>query len=221
MIAPVRKPSLLTRKVVLGTTVGAAVFFMVVGVIFWGGFNTAMEATNTLTFCISCHEMEHNVFQEYKETIHYSNPSGVRAICSDCHVPDPWVHKVVRKIQATQELYHKAVGTVDTPEKFNQHRQVLAERVWKAMQETDSRECRNCHSMEAMDLAGQRDVASERHREARAEGKTCIDCHKGIAHRLPEEFLEQEHQRFERERVPCYDCHADMQRPPAADEWED
>jgi len=29
---------------------------MVVGIIFWGGFNTTMEATNTMTFCISCHE---------------------------------------------------------------------------------------------------------------------------------------------------------------------
>jgi len=27
------------------------------GIIFWGGFNTAMEATNTLAFCTSCHEM--------------------------------------------------------------------------------------------------------------------------------------------------------------------
>jgi cytochrome c-type protein NapC len=25
------------------------------GIILWGGFNTAMEATNTMTFCISCH----------------------------------------------------------------------------------------------------------------------------------------------------------------------
>ena len=62
----------------------------VAGIIFWGGFNTAMEATNTETFCISCHEMEANVYQEYKYTIHYSNRSGVRATCPDCHVPKPW-----------------------------------------------------------------------------------------------------------------------------------
>jgi cytochrome c-type protein NapC len=35
---------------------------VVAGIIFWGGFNTAMEATNTETFCISCHEMEVNVY---------------------------------------------------------------------------------------------------------------------------------------------------------------
>jgi cytochrome c-type protein NapC len=27
------------------------------GVLFWGGFNTAMELTNTERFCIGCHEI--------------------------------------------------------------------------------------------------------------------------------------------------------------------
>ncbi|WP_197479664.1 NapC/NirT family cytochrome c, partial [Oleiphilus sp. HI0132] len=99
---------LMARKILFGATVTAALFFMLVGVIFWGGFNTAMEQTNTLEFCISCHEMEDNVYKEYQSTIHYTNRSGVRASCSDCHVPDPWVHKVVRKIKASNELWHKA-----------------------------------------------------------------------------------------------------------------
>ena len=36
------------------------------GIIFWGGFNTVVEATNTEAFCISCHEMRNNVYEEYK-----------------------------------------------------------------------------------------------------------------------------------------------------------
>ena len=64
------------------------------GLVFWGGFNTAMEATNTIEFCTGCHEMRDNVYQEYQDTIHYTNRTGVRAICSDCHVPKDWVHKV-------------------------------------------------------------------------------------------------------------------------------
>ena len=59
----------------------------VAGVVFWGGFNTVLEATNTETFCTSCHEMKTNVFEELKGTIHYANRSGVRATCPDCHVP--------------------------------------------------------------------------------------------------------------------------------------
>jgi nitrate/TMAO reductase-like tetraheme cytochrome c subunit len=137
---------LMSRKVLLGTTLGAALFFMIVGVIFWGGFNTAMEATNTLDFCISCHEMEDNVYLEYRKTIHFTNRSGVRATCSDCHVPDPWVHKVVRKIQASKEVLHKVLGSINTPEKFDQKRLKMAKNVWHAMKVTDSRECRNCHT---------------------------------------------------------------------------
>lgn len=164
---------------------GVAMFFA--GIIFWGGFNTAMEATNTLTFCISCHEMRDNVFQEYKQTIHYKNPFGVRAICSDCHVPHPWIYKIKRKIQASNEILHKILGTVDTREKFLAHRQELAEHVWKTMKETDSRECRNCHSFEAMDLTKQDPAASKKHTDdyIKSTGKTCIDCHKGIAHHMP------------------------------------
>jgi len=92
---PLKKKNFLSRKIILGTTIAGAFSFFIFGIIFWGGFNTAMEATNTLEFCVSCHEMEDNVYQEYKPTIHYANRTGVRATCSDCHVPDPWVHKVV------------------------------------------------------------------------------------------------------------------------------
>jgi len=158
---------------------------MVVGIIFWGGFNTAMEATNTMTFCISCHEMRDNVYQEYKETIHYKNASGVQATCSDCHVPRPWIYKVVRKIKATNELYHKALGTINTPEKFEARRLHMAERVWESMRATDSRECRNCHEFKSMDLSEQDSYARKRHERGLAKGETCIDCHDGIAHELP------------------------------------
>jgi len=192
MVTPSRKPGLFSRKVLLGTTVGAALFFMIVGVIFWGGFNTAMEATNTLDFCISCHEMEENVYQEYRKTVHYTNRSGVRATCSDCHVPDPWVHKVVRKVQASNELYHKVVGTVNTPEKFNEHRLQLARRVWKAMKQTDSRECRNCHDFGSMNPENQKLRSRKQHMNAMEAGNTCIDCHKGIAHSKVHDQLSDE-----------------------------
>jgi len=182
MANPSPKFSFLSRKVILGTTLGAALFFMIVGVIFWGGFNTAMEVTNTMTFCISCHEMEENVYREYRDTIHYTNRSGVRATCSDCHVPDPWVHKVVRKVQASNEVLHKVLGSIDTPEKFDAKRLKLAKNVWKAMKETDSRECRNCHDFNSMNPENQKKRSRKRHINGMQAGNTCIDCHKGIAH---------------------------------------
>src|SRR6266702_6005790 len=98
----------------------------------------------------SAHDMRDTVYQEYRQTIHFSNRTGVRAICSDCHVPKDWVHKVVRKVKASGELYGKITGVIDTPETFEAHRAELAKRVWTTMQETDSRECRNCHSFDGM-----------------------------------------------------------------------
>lgn len=166
-------------------TFGWVVLLFLVGVLFWGGFNTAMELTNNEAFCISCHEMEENVYKEYKNTIHYSNRTGVRATCPDCHVPKEWGHKMVRKIQASNELWHKMLGTIDTPEKFEKRRPHLANKVWKAMKDTDSRECRNCHDFESMDFTKQGIRGFDNHERGFEAGKTCIDCHKGIAHSLP------------------------------------
>jgi len=158
------------------------------GIIFWGGFNTGMEATNQLEFCIGCHEMRDNVYKEYQQTIHYSNRTGVRAICSDCHVPHAWTPKIVRKIQASKELWGAMTGYIDTPEKFEAHRMELATHEWARMKSVDSRECRNCHSFDAMSSDKQRQSVYNKHMKAKADGQTCIDCHKGIAHHLPKEY---------------------------------
>ncbi len=136
--------------------------------------------------------MEKNVYEEYKPTIHYSNRTGVRATCPDCHVPDPWIHKMIRKIQASNEIYHKLMGTVDTPEKFDEHRLTMAKRVWKAMKTTDSRECRNCHNFESMNPEFQKPRARKQHMNAFTTGQTCIDCHKGIAHKHVRDLLSDE-----------------------------
>ena len=160
------------------------------GIIFWGGFNTGLEATNRLEFCIGCHEMRDTVYQEYKETIHYTNRTGVRAICSDCHVPKDWGHKMLRKIQASKEVWGKITGFVDTPEKFEAHRMELATHEWARMKASGSRECRNCHNFDSMDVKRQKPKAQKMHAQAKLENKTCIDCHKGIAHLLPKEYID-------------------------------
>jgi cytochrome c-type protein NapC len=162
------------------------------GIIFWGGFNTAMEMTNTEQFCISCHEMRDNVYPEYKETIHYTNRTGVRAVCSDCHVPKEWTYKMIRKIEASKEVWGKLVGTIDTREKFEAKRLELARREWKRMKANDSRECRNCHSLESMASEKQKQRARKQHEMAREDNLTCIDCHKGIAHHKPEGMTDED-----------------------------
>lgn len=170
---------------------------IILGILFWGGFNWTLAMTNTEEFCISCHEMEENVYQELQETVHWSNRTGVRATCPDCHVPKDWTHKIIRKIQASNEVYHKLMGTIDTPEKFEEHRLELALHEWKRMKESNSRECRNCHNFGSMDLEKQDERSADRHDphvwevlDGKEPTETCIDCHKGIAHHLPEGWEE-------------------------------
>jgi cytochrome c-type protein NapC len=158
----------------------------IAGILFWGGFNTAMEMTNREVFCTGCHEMRDNVFAELKPTIHYANRSGVRATCPDCHVPHNWTDKLARKMQASKEVWGKIFGTIDTRDKFENMRLTLAQHEWARLKANDSLECRNCHNFESMDFTRQSTRAQAQHSTALARReKTCIDCHKGIAHRLP------------------------------------
>ena len=159
----------------------------VAGILFWGGFNTALELTNTEPFCISCHEMRDNVYVELQSTIHFTNRSGVRAKCPDCHVPHDWTDKIARKMQASKEVWGKIFGTINTREKFEARRLELAQHEWARLKSNNSLECRNCHNFESMDFTRQSQRAANQHSTALArKEKTCIDCHKGIAHRLPE-----------------------------------
>ncbi len=158
----------------------------VAGIAFTGLFSIGISQTNTLEFCSSCHSMQINV-NEYKESVHYKNASGVRAVCSDCHVPKDFIPKMIAKVVAAKDVFHELAGTIDTPEKFYQERWNMANRVWDRMKSTDSRECRTCHDFSQMDLSAQSRSARNRHGRAPDEGKTCIDCHKGIAHEEPDE----------------------------------
>ena len=191
-----KKQPLWQRYVIFGMPLAGIAGAFAAGIIFWGGFNTAMEATNTEKFCISCHEMEDFVYAEYQGTIHDVNRSGVGAICSDCHVPKDWTHKMIRKIKASRELYGKVTGSISTKEKFEEKRLHLAMNEWQRMKGNDSRECRNCHDFKSMMPEFQKPRARQQHLNAMEAGQTCIDCHKGIAHsdlrdRADEDFLEE------------------------------
>jgi len=182
-----RRSGLFGKLMAVLCTRGFIVLFcaFVVGILFWGAFNTVLEWTNRESFCITCHEMRDNVYQEYRNTIHYQNRTGVRATCPDCHVPKEWTPKIIRKIQASNELWHHLLGSVDTPEKYNAKRAQLASSEWARMKRTDSRECRNCHNFKYMDFAEQDARSGRQHQAAEGTNMTCIDCHKGIAHTLP------------------------------------
>jgi len=171
-------------RITLGAGVLAATLAISFVMLTAGAYGLAW--TNTEEFCIGCHEMRENVYAEFKGTIHDKNRSGVRAICSNCHVPHEPVALIKRKMAASFELWGHFTGVIDTKEKFEKHRDELATRVWKRMKQTDSLECRNCHHDDAMDPEKQTDKAKARHAKMKSEGLTCIDCHFGIAHKEPD-----------------------------------
>ncbi|MBK79984.1 MAG: Denitrification system component NirT [Gammaproteobacteria bacterium] len=176
------------RRLLLGLPVGALIAFAL-GVVAWIGFHASLEASNSLTFCTSCHEMATFVYPEYQRSAHYRNVKGVRAVCADCHVPAALGPKLVRKVQATlKELPGHFLGVIDTREKFEARRSAMAMRVWAQMRASDSRECRGCHSYDAMALDMQERSAAKKHSPEWRErfGDTCIDCHFGVAHEVPD-----------------------------------
>ncbi|HUL64314.1 MAG TPA: NapC/NirT family cytochrome c [Burkholderiaceae bacterium] len=142
--------------------------------------------TDTEKFCLGCHEMRDNPYAEYKGTIHASNRTGVSATCPDCHVPREVGPLILRKMEASLEVWAHLQGVIDTKEKFEKQRTTMAQREWRRMKKSDSLACRNCHKAEAMSSELQSEKAQARHAKARAEGTTCIDCHFGIAHKEPE-----------------------------------
>ncbi|MFM5402881.1 pentaheme c-type cytochrome TorC [Aeromonas veronii] len=150
------------------------------------GLHYGFEKTSSLEFCISCHSMKDTVYPEYKESIHFKNASGVQAVCTDCHQPKDFVGKVARKMEAANDLYQEYIGhSIDTQEKFEDRRLHLAEKVWARMSSQNSKTCKSCHSYDNMDHAKQSPAAALAMKDAAAKNMNCIECHKGIAHELP------------------------------------
>jgi cytochrome c-type protein NapC len=169
-----------------------ALVLMLIGGLLAAGGKLSLDHTNTIEFCISCHEMKDNNYEEYSHTIHARNRTGVKAICSDCHVPHEFVDTMIRKVSAANDVFQHMMGKIDTKEKFEKHRLEMAKSVWLRMKESDSRECRNCHDVKAMAPEMQGKTAQKQHQKLQSGNKTCIDCHYGIAHKEPAGGVEPE-----------------------------
>lgn len=173
-----------TSKYSVATLLAGGLIIGAGGVI---GFEVTMHATSTEAFCTSCHEMKDNPAMMLVGTTHFKNESGVRPTCSDCHVPKEFGPKLVRKIQASREVWGAITGKIDTPEKYAAHAPEMKAREIARLKANDSRECRNCHDVKQMDLAQQSKKAQSFHKVLESGKRTCIDCHAGLTHTPPEQ----------------------------------
>ena len=146
------------------------------------GFDSALHATSTESFCLSCHEMRDNPYAAYQGTKHFNNRTGVRATCPDCHIPHDFIPKMSRKIAASREVWGHITGIIDTPEKYAEHLPDMRQRELARLQANDSAECRHCHDFQHMDTSLQKPMARSFHAVLEKGTRTCVDCHKGIAH---------------------------------------
>lgn len=158
-----------------------------------GTMNYALHASSETEFCYACHSHEQFIKPEYEASSHFQNQAGVQAACKDCHLPDmetDWFEYVTTKIIVSKDIVPELMGKLSTQEKYEEFRPHGAEKVWRQFKANDSKFCRNCHSIENMDLEAQDRFASRKHSTAEQRGQTCIDCHYGIVHELPENARE-------------------------------
>ena len=164
----------------LGLSVGA------VSVI---GTQVALAVTGTSEFCgTACHSHAKFIYPDHKTSSHHANRTGVRATCTDCHVPHDYPAKLFYKAQAgITDAFAELKGTISTQEKFDRERWRLANIVWDEMRANNSANCRTCHEPTAWDTTKQSEDATRQHKKFLAGKATCIDCHTGVAHKEPEE----------------------------------
>ena len=172
-------------KWLLGIPLGGFLAFGL-GMAALGTTNYILHETGKNEFCYTCHSIELNVKPEYEASSHFSNTSGVRASCADCHLPhDNWFELTWTKATEALDIIPELTGKIATPEKFEAHRAEMAELVWRQFRDNDSKFCRSCHSVGAMDLASQERRTARRHAQAEEKGQTCVQCHYGIVHAEP------------------------------------
>jgi nitrate/TMAO reductase-like tetraheme cytochrome c subunit len=151
------------------------------------GTQVMVAVTGTDAFCGgACHSMQW-VAQEHRESVHGVNGAGVHAACHDCHIPKNYPHVLWYKaVAGAKDVFGEMRGVISTEEKFKSERPRMAQSVWAEFKANDSANCRTCHQLTPEVVARQKASARPMHQQV-LEGKaTCIDCHKGVAHKLPE-----------------------------------
>jgi cytochrome c-type protein NapC len=195
------RPSLWSRlwqrpksRLLLGIPLGG-LLMLLFGAVALGSVNWVVHATSSNDFCFACHSHQQFIRPEYEASGHFKNRTGVRAGCANCHLPhDNWFELMFTKIVVSADIIPELRGKIATADKYEAHRGEMARSVWQQFLDNDSKFCRSCHSFAAMNVEMQGKMSARMHAKAMQSGQTCIECHRGVAHSLPqneEELWEQ------------------------------
>ena len=137
---------------------------------------------STDRFCAqTCHVMNATVAKEYHRSAHWNTATGVRPGCADCHVSEGLTLATWDHVVGVKELVAFAFRGIRTPEAFEAERAGAADRVRMKMLGNDSRNCRSCHVMAA--IQPERTRGQRQHTQALESGTTCIACHYNLVHK--------------------------------------
>ncbi|HVP69400.1 MAG TPA: NapC/NirT family cytochrome c [Anaeromyxobacteraceae bacterium] len=152
--------------------------------------NRAVVYAGTNHFCATaCHTMK-AADEAYQHSIHFANPTGVRATCSDCHIVNEstlnksawqWLQLVAFKARVGfSDVVDEVRGTISTAEKWEAARARLGKQVHSFVKRTDSSTCRGCHDLAAFRAGTMYQLV---HGDiVQAQDVDCVSCHSGIAH---------------------------------------
>jgi cytochrome c-type protein NapC len=169
-----------------------------------------IDATNSNEFCISCHELR-VPYEEFTESRHFKNRTGVSADCVQCHLPDTYPDKLFMKTARLKDVWHSLSGSIDTREKFEAKRLELATSVWDWLDTNESAPCQSCHNFASMNHEMQSEHSQKAHQRAQRDNRHCIECHRGFAHKLPDMKIPEAATPINAgEPVICSGCHEDI-----------
>ncbi|WP_028116159.1 NapC/NirT family cytochrome c [Ferrimonas senticii] len=163
---------------------------LVIGALgFWGTQNV-LHATSSDAFCMTCHS-NHSLKDEVMASAHGNNAMGITVQCQDCHLPPGQIDYLVRKIIVSKDIIgYLTIDGFNTQEWLDENRKQQADLALKYFRSNDSISCRTCHTNvyenqpEAMSKMAKR-MHTRNFEKAAEDRKTCVDCHKGVAHPYP------------------------------------
>lgn len=162
----------------------------VLGVAAFAVSNRLVVYAGTNHFCATaCHTMR-PADEAYQRGPHFANAAGVRATCSDCHIPYEsernkgaiqWVKLVAFKAKVgLTDVVGEWRGVIATPERWEAERARLNREVHAFVKRTDSSTCRGCHDLQAFSKGTM--YALVHGDVVTARDVDCVSCHSGVAH---------------------------------------
>lgn len=181
LLKPSVKYSILSLLAV-GVVVGAAGYFTVQNV---------LHATSTNAFCMTCHA-QHSLEDEVLMSSHGNNSAGIVAQCQDCHLPPGQFQYLIKKIIVSKDIIgYLTIDGFETQEWLEENRKEQAELARDYLRSIDSAPCQTCHNRiyDENPPENMKKIAKRMHamnfKKPEDKRKTCIDCHKGVAHPYP------------------------------------